>query len=75
MYMYYGMYTDQGNEMIHHIVTHSINVNSSWKTVYAELKDLARRFPEEFGEATDTDVRECVYGAIGAHLRDEEFYI
>jgi hypothetical protein len=43
-----------------------------WPQVLAELRSLAERFPEDFGEATDTAVRECVYHALDF---DTPFYI
>jgi hypothetical protein len=37
----------------------------NWNQVYDELESLSRRFPNDFSEATDTAVRECVYIALG----------
>ena len=47
----------------------------SWAMTYNALVQLSRNHPEVAGEATDTAVRECVYNAIGAYKRDEEFYV
>jgi hypothetical protein len=68
----YSMYTGFGNEAVDKIVRNAKELNLTWPQVYAELQSLAKRFPEEFGEATDTAVRECVYDALGF---DTPFYI
>ena len=69
---YYAMYTDFGNDAVDAIVRSAKVLNLTWPQVYQELRDLADRFPEDFGEATDTAVRECVYDALGF---DTPFYI
>ena len=68
----YGMYTEFGNDAIEAIVRSAKVLKMDWPTVYAELQSLADRFPKDFGEATDTVVRECVYDALGF---DTPFYI
>ena len=68
----YGMFTDFGNDAIEAIVRHARVLKLDWPQVYAELQSLADRFPKDFGEATDTEVRECVYHALGF---DTPFYI
>lgn len=73
--MDYGMYTSEGNIAVAGIVEYSRQHNLSWKTVYQNLVDLSKYDPEKYGEALDTDVRECVYYAIGAYERDEDFYV
>ena len=69
---YYGMYTDFGNDAVHAIVREARILKLSWPQVYAELQSLAKRFPEDFGEALDTMVREIVYDKLGF---DTNFYI
>ena len=68
----YAMYTQFGNDAVDAIVRQAKVLNMTWPQVYAELKSLARRFPEDFGEATDTAVREVVYDKLGF---DTPFYI
>ncbi len=68
----YAMYTQFGNDAVHAIVRSAKVLNLDWPQVLQELRDLADRFPEDFGEATDTAVRECVYDALGF---DTPFYI
>lgn len=63
--MSYAMYTDFGDDAVAIIVRRARILKLSWPQVDDELRDLARRFPEDFGEATDTAVRECVYLELG----------
>ena len=69
---YYAMYTDFGNDAIEAIVRHARVLKLDWPQVLDELRSLADRFPEDFGEATDTAVREVVYNKLGF---DTPFYI
>lgn len=69
---YYAMFTDFGNDAVDAIVRTAKVLNLDWPKVYAELVSLAERFPNDFGEATDTAVRECVYDALGF---DTDFYV
>jgi hypothetical protein len=69
---YYAMYTDFGNDAVEAIVRTAKVLKLDWPKTLAELRSLADRFPEDFGEATDTSVRECVYDALGF---DTPFYI
>lgn len=69
---YYAMYTDFGNDAVDAIVRSAKVLKMDWPQVYAELVSLAERFPEDFGEATDTAVREVVYSKLGF---DTPFYI
>jgi hypothetical protein len=57
----YQMYTDAGNHAVDAIVRSARILNLSWPQVHQELRNLAKRSPEDFGEATDTAVREAVY--------------
>jgi hypothetical protein len=68
----YGMYTGFGNDAVDAIVRSAKVLKMEWPQVLAELRSLAEHFPEDFGEATDTAVRECVYDALGF---DTPFYI
>ena len=68
---YFGMFSDAGTAAVQALVDQSIASHWTWKQTYEKLKEVRRQFPE----ALDTDVRECVYCAIGAHKRDEEFYL
>jgi hypothetical protein len=70
--MNYYMYTDFGNDAVDAIVRRAKILKLDWPQVLQELRSLAERFPEDFGEATDTAVRECVYDACGF---DSPFYI
>lgn len=60
----YSMYTDAGNHAIDAVVRSARILKLGWPQVYKELCSLAQRFPEDFGESTDTAVRECVYDAL-----------
>jgi len=68
----YAMYTEFGNDAIDAIVRSAKVLNLNWPQVLQELRDLADRFPEDFGEATDTAVRECVYHTLGF---ESDFYV
>jgi len=69
----YGMFTDAGNIMVGCIVAGAKTANLTWSQVYDMLHTISRI--EEYGEATDTAVREVVYDAIGAGERDENFWV
>ena len=60
----YSMFSYQGNLAVHGIVTAARENQLTWSEVYAALSSLARYYPDECGEATDTAVRECVYDAL-----------
>ena len=75
----YGMFTPEGNYMVGRIVEAAqglIKLDgdelNAWQFAYRELQQLG--YADEFGEATDTAVREEVYDAI---VTDERvpFYI
>lgn len=61
----YAMFTEFGNDAIAAIVRQARVFNMSWDQVNDELYALAKRFPNDFGEATDTAVREAVYIELG----------
>jgi hypothetical protein len=67
----YAMFTDLGNATVHALVESARANHMTWAQTYRALCDLAR-YPE-FGEATDTAVREMVYDALG--VEDENFYL
>ena len=71
--IYYGMYTDAGNQAVHAIVEKARATDMAWLEVYQELVRLAD--VGVFAEATDTMVREYVYSAVGADQRRESFYV
>ena len=65
----YGMFTTKGNYMVGRIVDAAVKLKqedhdelNAWQFAYRELQKLG--FAKDFEEATDTDVREQVYGAI-----------
>jgi hypothetical protein len=59
------MYTDFGNDAVDAIVRQARVLKLSWPQVLQELQSLAERSPNDFGEATDTAVREVVYDTLG----------
>jgi hypothetical protein len=69
----YLMYTEAGDEDVHKIVQVALALNLSWADTLPLLRRLAL-MPRR-GDALDTSVREMVYEAIGADVRNEEFYI
>ena len=76
----YGMFTTTGNKMVGRIVEAAQqlvaldgNTLNAWQFAYRELEKLS--YADEFGEATDTDVREQVHGAVTGNDWDVPFYI
>jgi hypothetical protein len=76
----YGMFTDKGNYMVGRIVEAAqglIQLDgdelNAWQFAYRELMKLGHA--DEFGEATDTAVREEVYEAIVTDHFSIPFYI
>ena len=75
----FGMFTAEGNYMVARIATAARTLAtadgeaSAWAWAYRELRKLATA--DEFGEATDTDVREQVYDAIVKDHFKVPFYI
>jgi hypothetical protein len=68
----YGMFSEEGNKQIADLIEFHKMQKSTWSTVYQNLRDLADSDYEKFGEAMDTEVRECVYTALNF---DTDFYI
>jgi hypothetical protein len=60
--MYYGMFTDKGNQIVDGIVIAAKESGWSYDYVMGRLTDLAS--VEGFEEAMDTAVKEYVYEAI-----------
>lgn len=67
----YAMYTELGNAAVHAVVVTAKANRLSWAETHDALRELVKQ--EQFGEATDTAVRECVYDALG--VKDEPFYV
>ena len=67
----YAMYTELGNTAVHAVVVTAKVNRLTWAQTYQALFELAKQ--EQFGEATDTAVREMVYSALG--IKDESFYV
>jgi hypothetical protein len=59
----YAMFTELGNAAVHAVVVSARENKLTWPQTYRALNALAEQV--EFGEATDTAVRECVYSALG----------
>ena len=76
----YGMFTGEGNMMVARIVDAGKKLVeldgdklNAWQFAYRELQKLS--FAEGFEEATDTDVRDQVHGAVTDNSFDVAFYI
>ena len=76
----YGMFTTTGNKMVGRIVEAAQKLVAddgdtlnAWQFAYRELQKLS--FAEGFEEATDTDVRDQVHGAVTDNSFDVPFYI
>ena len=76
----YGMFTPEGNYMVARIVDAAKQLVeldgdklNAWQFAYRELQQLG--YSDEFGEATDTDVREQVHYAVTDDSDDVPFYI
>ena len=76
--MSYGMFTAEGNALVERITQAGMKLaqtdgeRAGWTFAHRELHKLAHA--EGFGEATDTMVREAVYGDI-VKKEPVEFYI
>jgi len=68
----YAMFTELGNAAVHAIVIAARANNLTWPQTYHALCKLSEE--KQFGEATDTAVRECVYDALGFYAKGEDFY-
>ena len=68
----YSMFSESGDILVEGIVNAAKETNAPWPSVYNQLLKLGET--EEFGEATDTQVRDNVFDAIG-YSDDTPFYI
>ena len=59
----YGMFSELGNAAVHAIVVAARANKLTWAQTYRALHELSEQ--DQFGEAMDTEVRECVYSALG----------
>jgi hypothetical protein len=60
----YSMYTEEGNRVVGLVVDIARDSKMTWPQVLIALERVAAYGPQ-YGEATDTAVRECVYDALG----------
>ena len=74
------MFTTNGNKMVgshcrrcKQLVALDGDKLNAWQFAYRELQKLS--FAEGFEEATDTDVRDQVHGAVTDNSFDVPFYI
>ena len=65
----YGMFSELGNAAVHAVVITARENKLTWPQTYRALCQLSEE--KEFGEATDTEVREIVYSALNF---DTPFY-
>ena len=70
--IYYGMFTDAGNQAVHAIVEYAKANGAQWENVLPMLGNLAQSDRAKFGEALDTVVREIVYDACNF---TDDFYV
>lgn len=62
---YFAMFSDEGNLAVQEIVNVAMANRLTWPETYNLLVNLAQKDYKNFGEATDTAVREMVYDACG----------
>lgn len=60
----YAMFSDAGNSAVAKIVEAAETAELCWTTVDAMLTTLSKDM--RYAEATDTEVRECVYAELFA---------
>lgn len=58
----YGMFTDEGNALIHGVVISARTTELDWRQVCEILYDISTL--DGFEEASDTSVREAVHTAL-----------
>lgn len=68
----YGMFTKKGNAAIDRVVTTARTKNLTWLQVLGRLAKLGTK--PNYGEATDTAVREAVFYTLGFHKKAVDFY-
>lgn len=66
---HYGMFTGRGNLRVHQLVQKAKREYRTWPWLYNQLIELSRK--EDYREATDTEVREIAYSALGC---EEDFW-
>lgn len=76
MAKYYGMFTDEGNEVIQNLVDFAREGNLSWKQVMSLLEHTYKhgKISGQHTECFDTEVRECVYNELGFYDKEQDFY-
>jgi hypothetical protein len=70
--MDYGMFSDYGNLAIESLVARARVERLTWAEVYRELVLISSQ--PDLGEATDTEVRERVFCALGFDKQNMSFY-
>ena len=68
----YGMFSELGNVAVHAVVVAAQANNLTWAQVYRALSQLSDH--KEFGEATDTMVREVVYDRLDYYNKGQSFW-
>ena len=61
----YAMFTEEGNAMVHAIVTASMNMDRYYGYVMDKLEILQKT--DAYSECLDTEVRETVYEVMRNH--------
>ncbi len=69
----YAMYTKAGDDAVHVVVLRARKNHWNWSKTYSVLQELSEK--EQFSEAMDTAVRECVYDALDYGNRGQNFYL
>ena len=76
----FGMFSPEGDYMVGRIaaagekLAAADGAENAWRFAHRELRKLG--YSDEFGEATDTDVREQVYDVVVTAAEDDcNFYI
>ena len=76
----FGMFSPEGDYMVGRIaaagekLAAADGAENAWRFAQRELRKLATA--DEFGEATDTDVRDQVHGAVTEAAEDDcNFYL
>ena len=70
--MDYGMFSEYGNSVIESLVSCARVEKLTWSEVYRELTLISSK--SDLGEATDTEVREIVFCALGFDKQNMSFY-
>ena len=70
--MDYQMFSEYGNNAIESLVTRARVERLTWSEVYRELTLISSQ--PDLGEATDTEVRESVFCALGFDKQNMSFH-